>query len=265
MRYFICSDVHSFYDEFIKALDDKDFNAKKDKLIVCGDLFDRGYYSVECYDFVTSLKDNFIYVRGNHEDLLNKCVMNIISEQSINRAHISNGTISTVAQFCGEETIVPFIESRRTDSIKQKTYESMKEVLDFINKKSVNYFEINDMIFTHGWIPTVYEDKLEVAPRNMWNDSEDFDCTPFWETARWENGMREWFKGAKVEGKTVVCGHWHCSYGHSVIDKKCSEFGKDAIFTPYINDGIIAIDSCVTHSGFLNCIVYDTKTRQITI
>lgn len=59
--------------------------------------------------------------------------------------------------------------------------------------------------------------------------------------------------------KTIICGHWHSSYGHSKIDGKCSEFGKDAIFTPYYGKGIIAIDACTAHSGFINCIVLEVK------
>lgn len=62
---------------------------------------------------------------------------------------------------------------------------------------------------------------------------------------------------ATLEDKTIVCGHWHASYGHSRIEERGSEFGPDADFTPYIAPGIIAMDACTAQSGFVNCVVID--------
>ena len=44
MKYFIVSDIHSFYVELKSALDKAGFNKrnKDHTLIVCGDIFDRG-------------------------------------------------------------------------------------------------------------------------------------------------------------------------------------------------------------------------------
>ena len=55
--------------------------------------------------------------------------------------------------------------------------------------------------------------------------------------------------------KTVVCGHRTASYGHFKYERKGSEFGEDADFSPYYADGIIAIDACTAVSGKMNCIV----------
>ena len=54
-----------------------------------------------------------------------------------------------------------------------------------------------------------------------------------------------------------MCGHWHASYGHSKFEGKGSEFKEDADFTPYQASGIIAIDACTAHSGFVNVLVLD--------
>ena len=90
-----------------------------------------------------------------------------------------------------------------------------------------------------------------------------------WKDARWLNGMDEWQKGCKLEDKTVVCGHWHCSWGWSHIKQERKEFpnkGGDPqnpvwkkSFEPFVENGIIALDSCVAYSGFLNCIVIEEK------
>lgn len=59
------------------------------------------------------------------------------------------------------------------------------------------------------------------------------------------------------ENKTIVCGHWHTSYGHSKYEHKGSEFGEDADFSPYYGPGIIAIDACTAFSGKVNCLVIE--------
>lgn len=72
-RYFITSDLHGFYDEFIDALGRAgfDINDTKHILIICGDIFDRGKKPLEIYDFLRSLpKERRILIRGNHEILL---------------------------------------------------------------------------------------------------------------------------------------------------------------------------------------------------
>ena len=59
------------------------------------------------------------------------------------------------------------------------------------------------------------------------------------------------------EEKTILCGHWHCSYGHAVYEHKGSEFGSDADFSPYYGPGIIALDACTAHSRKVNVIVIE--------
>ena len=85
-----------------------------------------------------------------------------------------------------------------------------------------------------------------------WRETEE----NFWRASRWINGMAA---SASVyeDGKTIVCGHWHASYGHAVLEKLGSEFGADADFHPYYGNGIIALDACTAASGFVNCIVIE--------
>ena len=80
-----------------------------------------------------------------------------------------------------------------------------------------------------------------------------------WKKARWDNGMSLADVGLILPDKTIVCGHHHCSYGHSVLSKKCSEFGQDAIFDPYYSKGIIAFDACTAYSGKMNCLVLEDE------
>ena len=65
------------------------------------------------------------------------------------------------------------------------------------------------------------------------------------------------YEVSNKEGKTIVCGHWHCSYGHSEYEGIGSEFGPDADFSPYYAPGIIALDACTAHSGRVNVVVLE--------
>ena len=64
----------------------------------------------------------------------------------------------------------------------------------------------------------------------------------------------------RIKDKTIICGHWHCSWGWSFIRQSRKEFAqetkKDWIksFEPFIDDGIMAIDTCCAYSGILNVI-----------
>lgn len=58
-------------------------------------------------------------------------------------------------------------------------------------------------------------------------------------------------------GKTIVCGHWHCSFGHSRYENDGGEFDRNPNFTPYYGNGIIALDACTPISHKINCIVIE--------
>ena len=269
MKYFITSDTHSFFNELLEAIHDKGFeeNNPDHKLIICGDVFDRGDQSVEIYDYLRRIDDQFIYIRGNHEDLLMDCVRDIAAGRTIGFHHFSNGTVKTIEQLCDlKENELCFL--RRSDSVNQLVYDKMKPIMEWINTKSVNYVEIGDNIFVHGWIPVVGDGmdfmgnwkNPRPAPREWWgNENEEL-----WKESRWDNGMALWKQGVRIPDKTIYMGHYHCSWGWSHIEQKRKEFPeknrKDwkQSFEPFIKDGIVAIDSCCAYSGFLNCIVLET-------
>jgi hypothetical protein len=86
--------------------------------------------------------------------------------------------------------------------------------------------------------------------------------------ARWFNGIRKASNGVIVPGKTTICGHWHCSYGHMLksisTDNWITEFEDDAIWEPYEAEGIIAIDRCTAHTGEVNVIVLEDELLDTT-
>lgn len=233
------------------SLHEKGFeeNNLEHKIIICGDLFDRGDQSIECYEFVKRMKDQnrLIYIRGNHEDLLIRCVSELTHNRHIGHHHISNGTIKTLSHFmnCSEYDIL-------CNCIDYKIFKNVTDnLLSFIDNTSIDYFELGDKIFVHGWVPTTSdEDNYEVIDIN-WREGD-------WEHARWECGFDAWRCKLIPEGKTVVCGHWHTSYGWSEFRGR-SEWGNDAEFIPFIDNGIIAVDACTAYTHLVNVVVFNER------
>ena len=122
---------------------------------------------------------------------------------------------------------------------------------------ALNYFETENYIFTHGWIPSylyAFYAKLEYERNEAWRDAEIDE----WKKARWLNGMDLACRYHVTEpDKTIVCGHWNCSYGHHYFRARGSEFDADADHSPFYDEGIIAIDACTVASGRVNCVVID--------
>lgn len=249
---FVTSDVHSFLDELMVALNKKGFDKdNKDHILcVCGDLFDRGNQTVELFEFVHNLQeqDRLVYVTGNHESLLFDCMTEIYRGQVPSPHHFHNGTVKTICQFCGQSEWIVYDPTWR-----HKICEVMQPVLDFISDNCVDYAEIGKYVLVHGYIPCVH-------------GAENFRLasSEAWERARWENGMEMWRNPKnRVCGKTIIVGHWHCSYGWSHIRQERKEFpqtnrkGWEKSFEPFIDDGIMAIDACTAYSGLCNVIVIE--------
>lgn len=264
MKYYVVSDVHGYFSQMKQALLEKGFFDDKEphKLILCGDMFDRGEEVSEMQEFMLDLlhKDELIFVRGNHEDLMVE-MLNRFEDyrQDISLGtshHNSNGTWDTALQLSHMDELNAL---RNTQKLIYKVMESgfYKELIP----ASVNYFETDNYIFVHGWIPCFTDDMPAWYRKNRqykynanWRTAPEKD----WNYARWFNGM-ELFKLYNIiePQKTIVCGHWHTSYGHNRYENKCSEFGIDSDFTPFYDNGIIAIDACTAYSGLVNCIVIE--------
>ena len=110
---------------------------------------------------------------------------------------------------------------------------------------------IRNYVFTHAWVPSILNRDKSYSYITSWREADGVQ----WEKARWFNGIDA--AQTADEEKTIICGHWHTSYGHRKYENKGSEFGDDADFTPYYGPGVIAIDACTAYSGMVNCLVID--------
>lgn len=259
-KYFVTSDIHSFYTEFITALTKAGY--EKDNanhiLVICGDAFDRGNESKKLLDFLLELPDDrLIYIRGNHEDLLDK----IVNSGLITTSDIRNGTVKTIADIIGCEECDVFTKSSFLKNIlENKNYYTLIS-------KTVDYAEIGNYIFVHGWIPSIELEAGKLLYYPEWRYAHSSE----WSIARWDNGMAAYFQGVKEPGKTIVCGHWHASYGNirknNYIPKSVEEEldeTKPELFEPFEAEGIIALDACtaLTHKVNIKVLEIDDNNSK---
>ncbi len=256
MRYYVVSDPHGFFTELKTALEEKGFfsDPEPHKLILCGDLMDRGREALQLQEFVLKLmeEDRVILIRGNHEDLALELLQKWHMRSYLSPHHQSNGTVDTVCQLTG---------TKPTDLLWDDTAVCRRflktPLVQRIIPAMVDYFETEHYIFVHGWIPCQVDPRYQLTPdygyQPDWREAGPMQ----WSAARWVNGMEAAHNGVTEPGKTVVCGHWHCSFGHANYEGKCAEFDRDADFSPYYAPGIIALDACTGYTGKINCIVLE--------
>ena len=257
MALFAVSDVHGYYDETITALTEAGFfDSDKNRLIVVGDALDRGAQPNEMVDFLLGLhrQGRLIYIYGNHEELFYSCLQDIAAGGIWRIAngtshHYGNRTFHTLAALSGMSLNEAILYPEELVSRAKKS-----DFYRLLLPTAINYYETEKYVFCHGWIPLDVKvvDMTAVYSYNPdWRNADESE----WHKARWRNGMEMCcMRGIKEEGKTVVCGHWNCSWGHARVSQICSERESDAITTPFYADGIIAIDACTARWGRVNCI-----------
>ena len=244
-KLFVCSDIHSFLSPTLEALNKAGFDAKNENhwLIICGDAFDRGPDTAKMLDWLLSL-DRLIYIKGNHD---------ILMQEMLDRefplwhdAH--NGT---------EKSYYHLLEAsgNKTDDIKQCN-QTVRNMLQPLYAKMVNYFETKRFVFCHGFLPSTRQTDGLYKLNPQWRRASKEN----WNKAMWLNGMDMVYDGLYVKNKTIVVGHFHTSWGHAIQNKTFDEWGDNADFSPfYYEDKLIAIDGCVAYTGKVNVIVLEDE------
>ncbi len=256
MKYYVTADVHGYFSELKAALTEQGFfeDQEPHKLVICGDLYDRGTEALQLQKFILDLleKDQVILIRGNHEDLALNLLHNWHRHGYLQSHHHTNGTINTLCQLTG-------IQGRKLYTNAEKVGQTFLQdpYIQKLIPAMVNYYETNHYVFVHGWIPctpvSIANHQKEYVPIADWRNADK----AMWDKARWINGMEAAHGGITEPGKTIVCGHWHCSFGHSRYENDGGEFNNHPNFAPYYGEGIIALDACTPISKKVNCIVIE--------
>lgn len=292
-KYFVCSDVHGFYDEWKGSLNKAGFNREDSfhVLIVLGDIFDRGKRPLEVYKFLRELpKERRILIRGNHEQLLRELVYRGYSLQHDHQ----NRTIDTLFQLMGYESYEDFSFQKYLEAREQKALPGSKEFIDISEKwgkkreqafnnelirdvlawidsdEWCDYFETNKYIFVHSYIPLR---KFVDLPKTYqlgyfvyYKDDEyreDWrNATPTeWNDAKWCCPWKCEQRGLNKTGKTIVCGHWHTSdFFNNLLYKSQKSKQLDIkvsnpIFKSDKYPGLIGLDACTALTKVVNVLV----------
>lgn len=197
-------------------------------------------------------REEVILIRGDHEDLTLQFLYAWGRDSYLQRHHHANGTVDTVCQLT-ESTMDDLFHHAQEAGKKLLQNPYIQEIIPSM----MNYYETEHCVFTHGWIPCtpikIDAHTTEYVPMEDWRHaSEDA-----WNRARWINGMEAAHGGVTEESKAIVCGHWHCSYGHSHDEGRGGEFANSPDFSPYYGPGIIALDACTVVSKRINCMISD--------
>lgn len=251
-RYFVVSDIHSFFNQFFVAITDLgfDINNSSDYLIICGDLFDRGPDSKKLLDYLLSIpEERLILIRGNHEDLIYDCLEDL-KHYHISTHHISNGTIDTISQLTDINKYDILIGNYKYTTLRRRLSKCLKLI-----DRAKDYYELDNYIFVHGWIPHVRNyDNLHKCKKAAWK------------YARWYNGMEDWHNGWKLEDYIIVCGHWNTSFGNFKYHHEGSgQFENDSNFGIFEDDGIIALDGCTVLSKKVNVKVIEKFGNKVEL
>jgi len=239
-KLFVVSDIHGHYTLLKQTLDEAGFDdSREDHLFVCcGDLFDRGYENRLVYDFIRRLKHK-VLVRGNHDERLAE----VLLEKRVNRYDLYNGMENTLDEFFGVASIGGYGELRLPP------HGRMAGNLRRLVESMVDYYETQNYVFVHGWIPT----KIGVSPPQPKENWRKADARA-WHSARFSEWMTFLGTPAILPDKTIVCGHRPTRLA----------FQKDPHRSPadssiFYGDGMIAIDAGTVRSGRVNLLLLEDE------
>lgn len=278
-KFFVASDIHSFYSKFREALKKAGYNPKNRDhiLILNGDLWDRGSESLKLFNFVKKLpKSRCILIKGNHEGLL----IDLLEKDFPDPYDFSNGTVRTCFHFAKKvyeqnpeladideyyfdslNSLYVF-EGYENDSknkwIQIRDYIKNSEFYKFLtDKRWKDWYELNDkFIITHSFIPL---ENLDGLPAHFVNH-RSFKYKPDWRTSATERELEEsrwgcpwrlyrdgYFENEEKNGKILVCGHWHVSdFYHNLANDYNSSYDTKI----FKLKGIIAIDCGLVRNIF---------------
>ncbi len=258
MKYFVFADVHGYYSLLMEELKNEQFdiNNPEHMLISLGDNFDRGPENFKMYEFLKEMKElnKIILIKGNHEDLFLK----MLYDRKATFTDMINGTYQTLIEF-----ISHYFDGNFEDMFyyyPSDVYKKLRDegIIDFIYDME-DYYETNNYIFTHGFIPVNNED---MTYKKNWRDSSKKE----FELSRWLNGIDMSLNYHIGEpNKKIVIGHFHTSFGHvrrEVLNKTPQEyhsleFKEDAKFDIYEDDNIYALDACTHYTKKINLLVLE--------
>lgn len=259
MKYFITSDLHSFYTPLKKSLDNVgyDKNNSDHILVILGDLFDRGQETRALYEFLKSIPvERLVLVKGNHELLLEQLL-----EKSLPDSHdYSNGTVSTCCQMAfkflsvanrnmwelEDLTHVDYWKATLlalnlddSDIYKTKSFAvtRWKNIVRKVKKSDiykwykslnwVNYWEIDNFIGVHSFVPVKLKSNYNLSKSDYFNAIYNGETNYFEQDTSWRSADRYSWELAT----------WGCPYKFFDANLFPEELNKTLICGHYMSLG----------------------------
>ena len=212
-RLLVISDIHGCLNEFNKLIDKVDLT-KEDKLVILGDVIDRGPSNIETAFKIMELKRNeynIINIMGNHEEMFLHTIQACKSIEELWESKYfnilkSNGTLSTLIEY-----------------FNLNDQDKMKVRLELSGYRK--YYKVDNFLFTHAGVLPNVELKNQTTDDLMW--------------------IREGFIDEEIHGLpyTVIFGHTPTRQLHSD--------GEDKI---WYGEDKIGIDCACVFGGNLACL-----------
>lgn len=268
MKYFCVSDIHGHYTEAFNALSNADYdeNNPNHKLIVIGDITDRGPEALEVIQWLKELTDQnkAIVLKGNHDNFILKFLKN----DNILFDWQNNGLDATIddldhrtksfESYCllndKPFDINTFNEWQRITSASiQKEYPWLRKWVESFP----DYYETKNYIFTHGII--------DCRNGNDWHNS---NYTKYyykgWQANHWVSPDDYLFFTNKTN-KHLVVGHLNASLMRYTFENKTSEGYNYLAYYPeneiYYHKDIDTyfLDACTIATKRVNVLVIEDE------
>jgi bis(5'-nucleosyl)-tetraphosphatase (symmetrical) len=265
MAVWAIGDIQGCYDSFMELLSRIDFDPKRDKLWLVGDLVNRGDKSLEVLEYLYDIKDNLEIVLGNHDITL------ISAYYGIKKS---------------DPTIEPILQSKRA-----------KELIDWLRGEKFLHIDFNlGYCMSHAGISPEFdlgmameyarriEQKLQAPDANVWlkamfeDASERFDrgadvldldryiLATFTRMRYCYNDKRLDFKqkGTPTQKKVDKKGMkpWFECQNRKDVDLKIL-FGHWSTLGLYKDENVICIDSGCLWGGAMSAIRLDSGREEI--
>lgn len=179
-KVFVVSDIHGMYTQLKELLNHWN---KEDKLVILGDLVDRGECSADVLTYIHSLKKqghDVTLIRGNHEELF----LDFLNAETEDVGYYANcGGLETIHSFREKANI----EGRAIKEIKEYIRLAFKEEVDMITN-ALLYYQYGKLLFTHAGFNSIRAD---------WKDTTE-------EEFSW---IRNHYKHRNKTGYINVFGH----------------------------------------------------------
>lgn len=216
---FVVSDIHGMYEHFIKLLENWN---RDDKLIILGDMIDRGPDSLKVVQYVMELKakHDVVVLQGNHDQMIEDFVRDSFGHGDLYCNY--NGGVPTLISFTGDQQIMFKSFAERAELVKQKC----KCELEFLEQGHL-YYEFGKVLFTHAGF---------CSWRDCWEETTDNQFV-------W---IRDHYKHKNNTGLVNVFGHTPTQL-----------INKDKSNDVWVSDDktYIGIDGACAYGGQLNGIL----------